>query len=165
GGNEFQDGWKAGSPIYQKFLNHLLNVPCHLIVTLRSKDAYEMVDYVKKDGNIGKCPKNVGSAPVIRKYFGYEMQFMIRVDEMVGQIMSSAYQEELPKGMEIESMSADFAPALLRFLDGAPPPERIPTLLETGKRGLVTGAWTKETFYATASKALRVAVSRDVALS
>ena len=126
--------------------------------------AYEMVDYVKKNGEMGKCPKNVGSAPVIRKYFGYKMQFMIRMDEMVGQIMSSAYQEELPKGMEIESFASDFAPALLRFLDGAPPPERILTLLEIGKRGLVTGAWTKETFYATAGRALGVTVSRDVAL-
>src|SRR5262249_24316812 len=37
-GGEFQEGWKAGSPLYQKFLNTLLSVPAHLIVTLRAKD-------------------------------------------------------------------------------------------------------------------------------
>jgi hypothetical protein len=163
-GGEFQKGWDAGSPLYQKCLNTLLSVPCHLIVTLRAKDAYELEEYTKKDGKAGKRPKNVGMAPVIRKYFGYEMQFMIRMEDMTGQIVSSAYQEELPKGMEIESMTTDFAPALLRFLEGVAPPERVPTLVESYKRGVLTGAWSRETFYATASRQLGVLVSGNTSL-
>jgi hypothetical protein len=164
-GGEFQDGWKAGSPLYQKCLNTLLNVPCHLIVTLRSKDAYEMEDYIKRDGKPGKRPKNVGSAPVIRKYFDYEMQLMVRMEGKTGQIVSSACEEELPKDTEIESVTDELAPALARWLEGAPPPEKVPTLSESYKRGLVTGAWSKDTFYATAGRALGVPVTRGAVLS
>lgn len=163
-GGEYQKGWDVGTPLYQKFLNKMLSVPCHLIVTLRAKDAYEMEDYTKKDGKPGKRPANVGVAPIIRKGFGFEMQFAFRMNNQVCIAQSSAYQDEIAKDMEIESITNDFYPVLVRWLEGAPLPERIPTLQESYKRGLAKGAWVKETFYQTASRALGVAVARDTAL-
>src|SRR5690242_15812707 len=115
-GDKFTSGWGKGTPIYQHFLNTLLSVPCHLIVTLRAKEAYVMEEYTKRNGERGTAPKNVGSAPIIRKGFGFEMQLTIRVDAKVGTIQSSANEEELPKGTEIEDVSEDLAPVLLRWL-------------------------------------------------
>lgn len=164
-GDKFTSGWKEGTPLYQRFLNTLLNVPCHLIVTLRAKEAYVMEEYTKHNGSKGTAPKNVGAAPVIRKGFGFEMQLTIRMDSTVGYIQSSAYQEELPKGMAIESMSDELAPVLARWLDGAPPPERIPTLTDIYKIGIQTKAWTAENFYAAASAILGgVPVSKNTVL-
>jgi hypothetical protein len=165
-GDTFTSGWGKGTPIYQHFLNTLLGVPCHLIVTLRAKEAYVMEEYTKRNGDRGTAPKNVGSAPIIRKGFGFEMQVTIRVDAKVGTIQSSANEEELPKGMEIESISDDLTPILLRWLDGAPPPERVPTLSEIFMVGIQKKSWTKENFYASASAILDgIPVSRDAQLS
>lgn len=165
-GDKFTSGWSKGTPLYNRSLNTLLSVPCHLIVTLRAKDAYVMEEYTKRDGSRGTAPKNAGAAPIIRKGFGFEMQLTIRVDAKVGYIQSSAYEEELPKGMEIENVTDDLTPILLRWLDGAPPPERVPSLAESYKVGLEKKSWTKEDFYASVSALLgNIPVSRDTVLS
>lgn len=165
-GDTFTSGWGKGTPIYQHFLNTLLGVPCHLVVTLRAKEAYVMEEYTKRSGDRGTAPKNVGSAPIIRKGFGFEMQLTIRVDAKVGTIQSSANEEELPKGMEIESVSNDLAPILLRWLDGAPPPERVPALAEIYQVGIQRKSWNATDFYSTASAILDGAsVSKTAPLS
>jgi hypothetical protein len=162
--NTFSDGWSEGTPLYHHLIQTIVSpvtAPVHVIVTLRAKDEYVM----EKNARGKDAPRNVGLKPAFRKSFGFEMQVTIRMDgDLVGHVEASAYQEELPNGLEIERPGEDLAYTLMRFLEGAPPPERIPTLQESYKRGLLTGAWTKETFYATAGRALGVAVSREVTL-
>ena len=161
-GDKFTSGWGKGTPIYQRFLNTLLSVPCHLVVTLRAKEAYVMEEYTKRNGDRGTAPKNVGSAPIIRKGFGFEMQLTIRVDAKVGIIQSSANEEELPKGTEIESVSDDLAPILLRWLDGAPPPERVPSWQDIYKAGKGKGLWQAGNgFCAFASAELGINITED----
>lgn len=162
-GGEFQKGWDVGTPLYQKFVNKLIaaSAHTHIIITLRAKEAYEMETYIKGNGAEGKRPKNIGLAPVIRKGFGFEMQLMIRVEEQVGYVSTSATQEYFPHGKELRSMRDDLAPDLLKWLQGAPPPEVIPTFNESCKRGLETGAWTQRDMLPALSALLGISITRD----
>lgn len=122
----FTDGWGKNTPIYDHLVNTILAPKCHVIVTLRAKDKYEQKEYLKKDNTVGKAPENIGEAPVMRKGFGYEMQLTIRMDSMTAHIQSSAVEEYIPKGEEIEKPTAELAYRLLDALDGAEIPEPTP---------------------------------------
>lgn len=161
GSNSYTSGWKEGTPLYNKFLNALLAVPCHLIVTLRAKDGY--VQEMNEKGKV--APKNVGLKPIIRERFGFEMQFMVYMANQVGHVNSSAYQEEIPNGSTIERIP-DMAETLSRWLAGDPPPERVPSMAESYRVGLEKKSWTKENFYVEVAKVINLpAVTRDTALS
>jgi len=159
GNNTYTNGWKEGTPLYNRFLNTLLGVPCHLIVTLRAKDGY-----VQEQNDRGKMvPRNVGLKPVIRDRFGFEMQFMVYMQNQVARVNSSAYQEEIPNDSEINI--PDLSEIMSHWLVGAPVPERVPSLVDSYKRGLEQKAWTKENFFVVASELLGLKVTKESALT
>lgn len=135
GGNTFSDGWKETSPIYKHLINTILAARCHIIVTLRAKEAYVMDEYIKRDGTKGTSPRNAGQAPVIRKGFGYEMQLTIRMDSMTANIEASAVEDYIHKGEAIEKPTSELAYRLLEALDGVPLPE--PTAQQIEMRQLL----------------------------
>ena len=67
-GNSFT-AWREITPLHNKLVNTILQSPCHIIVTTRSKTEYVLQD----DGNGKKSPKKVGLAPVFRDGLEYEM--------------------------------------------------------------------------------------------
>lgn len=73
GGSKFSNGWKVVSPIERKLVDAILNYPGHVIVTMRSKAAYE----VEKDDKGRAVPKKVGMAPVARDGTDYEFDVML----------------------------------------------------------------------------------------
>jgi hypothetical protein len=132
----FQDGWSKGTPAYNRLIDVVLGAKCHIIVTLRAKDKYEMEEYVKRDGTTkGVAPKNVGEAPVMRKGLGYEMQLIIRMDSMIAHIQASGIEDYIHKGEEIEKPGPELAYRLLEALDGVEPPE--PTAQELAVQKLL----------------------------
>lgn len=68
--------WRDVTPQHNKLVDALLNSKCHIIVTMRTKTAYEIQD---KDGK--KVPVKVGLAPVQRD--GVEYEFTIVFDMSV----------------------------------------------------------------------------------
>jgi len=61
--------WKRVAPEYNKLVQAILQSTCHIIATLRTKTAYEVV----KDEKTGKTrPVKVGTAPVQREGLDYE---------------------------------------------------------------------------------------------
>lgn len=76
-GNSFA-GWKTGTPIQNEMVDTLRRLPCHLVVTMRSK-----MEYVsEKDDRTGKMvPRKVGLAPIQREGFEYEMGFVGELDK------------------------------------------------------------------------------------
>ena len=66
-GGKYQD-WAKTTPLYQKWLNKILNSSCHIISTMRKKQAYSMVTENGKT----KVEKK-GMEDEIRDGFDYEM--------------------------------------------------------------------------------------------
>lgn len=126
--NSFSDGWKDNTPVYDHLLGAILGAKCHVIVTLRAKDAYVMEEYTKRDGAKGTMPKNAGLAPVMRKGFGFEMQLTLRMDSLTAYVEASGVEEYVHKGEEIERPGPELAYRLLEALDGVELPE--PTMQE-----------------------------------
>ncbi len=61
--------WKKATPEHDKVVEAILQSGCHIIATMRSKVAYEVV----KDENTGRTkPVKVGMAPVQREGMDYE---------------------------------------------------------------------------------------------
>jgi hypothetical protein len=66
-GNSYT-AWRNVTPEHNKLVDAILNAACHVIVAMRSKTAYEMVD----DGKGKKKPLKIGLAPVQRDGMEYE---------------------------------------------------------------------------------------------
>lgn len=64
--NQFA-AWKVPSQEHTKFVEAILQSKCHIITTLRSKTAYEVVE---KNGR--KTPEKVGLAPIQREGMDFE---------------------------------------------------------------------------------------------
>jgi hypothetical protein len=74
-GNSYT-AWRQVTPDHNKLVDSMLQSPCHIIATMRSKQ-----EYVLETGENGKQkPKKVGMAPVQREGMEYEMTVMLDVD-------------------------------------------------------------------------------------
>ncbi len=72
--DSFGGGWKAATPLHQELIEHMLQLPVHLIATARSKQ-----DYSIEDGDNGKKKiTKLGLAPVQRE--GLEYEFSVTAD-------------------------------------------------------------------------------------
>jgi hypothetical protein len=75
GGNQFT-AWKNVTPMHNRMVEAILQSPCHVIVTMRSK-----VDYVLERNEAGKeVPKKVGMAPIQRPGMEYEFDIYGAMD-------------------------------------------------------------------------------------
>jgi hypothetical protein len=68
--------WNSITPIYQKYLDAIINSSCHIICTLRSK-----TEYVMSERNGRQVPQKVGTAPMIKDGFDYEMFIAFDLDQ------------------------------------------------------------------------------------
>jgi hypothetical protein len=72
-GGRYQD-WAKTTPRYQKWLNRILHSTSHIIVTMRKKQAYAMI----QEGNRTKVEKK-GMEDEIRSGFDYEMTIAFEI--------------------------------------------------------------------------------------
>jgi hypothetical protein len=83
-GNSYT-AWREITPQHNALVEAMLQSPCHIIATMRSKTAYDLVD----DGNGKKKPIKVGLAPVQRP--GMEYEFTVVLDLSVdGHVATAA---------------------------------------------------------------------------
>lgn len=77
GGNSYT-AWRNVTPQHNALVDAVLNAPCHVVCTMRSKAAYELVD----DGKGKKKPVKIGMAPIQRDGIDYEftLVFDLSVD-------------------------------------------------------------------------------------
>lgn len=69
--------WKVPSAQHQSLIDAIVQCPIHVIATMRTKMAYELVE----DNNGKKIPKRLGLAPVQREGAEYEFDIVIDVDQ------------------------------------------------------------------------------------
>lgn len=72
-GNSFA-GWKEGTPAQNDMVAAILQAPCHIVATMRSK-----TEYILEPDKSGKqVPKKIGMAPIQRA--GIEYEFTVTAD-------------------------------------------------------------------------------------
>lgn len=69
------DAWRKVNPGYRKFMNKILKSDIHIIATMRTKTAYEIVENDKGK----KQPIKVGLAPIQRAEFDYEFTVVLDI--------------------------------------------------------------------------------------
>jgi hypothetical protein len=73
-GNSFTN-WSRVTPRHNHFVNKILQSPCHVIATIRSKQ-----DYVLSERNGKMVPEKVGLKGVTRDGMDYEFTIMLELD-------------------------------------------------------------------------------------
>ena len=72
--------WKKVRPPERQLINAMLNLPCHLIATARSKAEYVVVDAPNKRGKLTSQPQRVGTAPLLGQDLDYEFDVVGAMD-------------------------------------------------------------------------------------
>jgi hypothetical protein len=113
--NAFTEGWSAVTPLQHKLFDAILSYPGHVICTLRTKMAYEIV---------GGQPKKIGLAPVQRDGVEYEFDIAVSLTHNGMLSVGKSRCPSVPVGMNAERTDA---PELTRNIvawlsDGVEPP-------------------------------------------
>jgi len=117
GGNSF-GGWKEARPVENDMIEAMLSYPGHVIVTMRVKTAYEIVENERGK----KEPRKIGLQPVQRDGIEYEFDIVGDLD-LENTLTVSKSRCPAIAGSVIRQPGADFAEAILEWLtDGEPVP-------------------------------------------
>lgn len=114
--------WRTVTPKHNSLVEAMLQSPCHIIATMRSK-----TDYVQEsDSGKGKV-KKVGLAPVMRDGIEYEFSVFMEMDQahngFVGKDRTRLFDNQI-----IEKPGADMGRRLLEWLNNGVEPVAMPVL-------------------------------------
>jgi hypothetical protein len=114
--------WRTVTPKHNALVEAMLQSPCHIIATMRSK-----MDYIQ-DGEAGKGKvKKVGLAPVMRDGIEYEFTVFMEMDQghngFVGKDRTRLFDNQI-----IEKPSAAMGAQLLEWLNSGVEPTSVPVL-------------------------------------
>lgn len=123
GNNKNTDqAWSKLSPIQQKLVEAMLSYPGHVIVTMRTKDAYGQDEKGKR--------VKVGLAPVQRKEVDYEFDVILYLDQQHrATVEKSRVSQVMPVNAEYQDPGEKEAKALADWLGSGKPvadPEPAP---------------------------------------
>lgn len=117
-GNSYM-AWRDVTPEHNALVDTILAAPCHVVLTMRSKTAYELQD----DGKGKKTPIKIGLAPIQRD--GMEYEFTLVWDISVEKHVASASKDRtrLWDGRH-EIITIDHGVELREWLNSGAPPEQ-----------------------------------------
>jgi len=117
GGNSYT-AWKDVTPMHRRMVDALLQSPCHIIATMRSK-----MEYVLEPDAKGKMvPRKVGMAPIQRQGMEYEFDIVVDLDINHKLIVSKTRCPAVDGAEEIKPGARWFVPIRGWLTDGAPAP-------------------------------------------
>lgn len=130
-GNSFMS-WREVTPHHNALVDAIIGANLHVIATMRTKTAYDLVD----DGKGGKKPIKVGLAPVQRE--GMEYEFTVVMDLSVDNHIATAAKDRTSLfDSRHFAPSPDTGVALREWLDsGVDPVAASQTLLDALKAGV-----------------------------
>jgi hypothetical protein len=120
--------WAKLTPLQQKLIDSILSYPGHVIVTMRSKMAYEVSVEEGKNGTKQTKVEKLGLAPVQRDDVSYEFDVMLDMnDQNVAHVTKSRCSAIA--NAYIDKPGAELAATLTAWLsDGVDAPAKRPTL-------------------------------------
>ena len=72
-------GWKVGAPVHRDMLEALSRLPCHLIVTIRSKTEH-VIEEKDMGGRLVHTARRIGGAPDQRLGIDFEFEMIVTLD-------------------------------------------------------------------------------------
>jgi len=142
--------WANVTPKHNAFVDAMLAADIHVIATMRAKEEHIMKE-VEQKGIKKTVVEKVGMEPIQRKGMLYEFDIVGALD------ISNVMTIGKTRCIQLKDMSfkpgneQELVSIMQRWLDGTPAPEPLPDIIQIYERGKVTGVWTKESFFATAS--------------
>jgi hypothetical protein len=121
GGNSFA-GWKHGTPLQRHMVDTILGLDMHVVVTMRSKMEYVLVEYADKNGKSRTKPEKVGMAPVQRAGVEYEFQLVGDMDLDHRITISKSRCDVLADALIQPNRESEAAELFLKWLDDGEPP-------------------------------------------
>lgn len=107
-----RDGWRKVTPQHNRMIDAILQSPCHVICTIRSKTEY----LVEEDDKGRKTPRKVGMAPVQRAGMEYEFTLYGSLDHThtltITKSRCDSYQDAIA-----HKPGAAFMAPLIRWLE------------------------------------------------
>lgn len=107
--------WRDVTPAHNRLVDTMLQVPAHIIVTMRSK-----MEYVVEDVDGKKTPKKIGLAPVQRADMEYEFSLVGELDLAHNLIVSKTRYNFLDNAI-ISKPGKDLGIKIREWLDGNEP--------------------------------------------
>lgn len=114
-GNSFT-GWKEGTPAQRGMLDAIIHAPCHVIVTMRSKMEYILVE-TQKNGRTYTEPTKVGMAPEQRAGVEYEFTIVADMDLEHRLVVSKSRCDLVADVVAPKGRSAEVAQTFAAWLD------------------------------------------------
>lgn len=108
--NAFTSGWRKATPLHNSLIDSMISAPIHIIVTMRSK-----VEYVMVEENGKKFPKKVGLAPVQRDGMEYEFDIVGDMDNENRFLESKTRCPDI-KGKLFDKPGKEFTAILMNWL-------------------------------------------------
>lgn len=119
-GNDFT-AWRDVTPQHNALVDAMLQSPCHIIATMRSKTAYDM----EKDERTGKVkPVKIGLAPVQREGMDYEFTVVLEIDQQKHMAEATKDRTSLFDG-EVFKITPETGSKLKAWLETGLPAEQI----------------------------------------
>lgn len=103
--------WREVTPWHNRLVDTILQSPAHIIVTMRSKTQYEVVDVNGK-----KKPVKIGLAPVQREGMDYEFTVVLDIDKDSHICSSSKDRTQIFEGNP-EKITVDTGVKLMQWLN------------------------------------------------
>jgi energy-coupling factor transporter ATP-binding protein EcfA2 len=111
-----RNAWKQMSPVQQQLIEAILSYPGHIIITMRTKDAYA------QDPQNPKRKVKVGLAPVQRDGVDYEFDVVLAIDQdNTATVQKTRVRQVMPVGAEYPKPGEDEARRIAEWLGGGKP--------------------------------------------
>ena len=118
GGNSYT-AWREVTPLHRRMVDAMLQSPCHVIATMRSK-----MEYVLEPDSKGRMvPRKVGMAPIQRQGTEYEFDVVADMDIEHKLVVSKTRCPAIDGLVELKPTARWFAPLRDWLMDGAPATE------------------------------------------
>jgi hypothetical protein len=123
--------WREVTPVQNKLVDTILQSDCHIIATMRSKTAYELVDI-----NGRKTPIKMGLAPIQREGIDYEFTIVLDLDAKSHLYTASKDRTRLFEGKH-EMISEETGIKLNEWLNNGKTSEEVAKEEEEEKKNII----------------------------
>jgi hypothetical protein len=110
-------GWKVGAPVHRDMLEALSRLPCHLIVTIRSKTEH-VIEEKDMGGRLVHTARRIGGAPDQRLGIDFEFEMVVTLDtDHLISVTASSCPPDFTLSSAEPSYSIDIAGAYAAWIE------------------------------------------------
>lgn len=126
GGNDFA-AWRNVTPMHNRLIDAILQSPCHVIATLRSKTEYVLEETTNDKGRKVMVPRKIGMKPIQREGMEYEFTIFGSLDHAHNLTVTKSRCSAVQDRIESQPGLSFMLPVIewLKTGEAAPPPDSV----------------------------------------